>query len=138
MCLPFLSESLASPSCLTALDRGYRAHPITLLLHVSVDCLCINKRSKVGQQVHVVARNVGRLRATSTKAAAVRRSGETFLRESAPCCQIFSFFSRLFFFPPCCHSGFLTAAQRESVRSWVRKRKVSLPKAKFGRGSCGF
>lgn len=62
-------------------------------------------------------------RATSTKAAAVRRSGETFLRESAPCCQIFSFFffPSLFFFSPCCHSGFLTAAQRESVRAWKRK-----------------
>lgn len=40
--------------------------------------------------------NVEQLRANSTKAAAVRRSGETFLKESAPCCQIFSFFSCLF------------------------------------------
>lgn len=46
------------------------------------------------------------------KNRAVRRSGETFLRESAPCCQIFSFFLLSFF--PCCHSG---SVERETGSS---------------------
>lgn len=51
--------------------------------------------------------------------------GGTFLKESAPCCQIFSFFSCLF--PPCCHSGFLTAG-RESVEPESGKEMHCLPK----------
>lgn len=54
--------------------------------------------------------------------------GGTFLKESAPCCQIFSFFSCLF--PPCCHSGFLTAG-RESVEPESGKEKQSITRLCF-------
>lgn len=62
---------------------------------------------------------------------AVWRSGETFLKESAPCCQIFSFFfssSCLFLFSPCCHSGFLSAvcAGGEAWSSETERERESL------------
>lgn len=53
--LPFLSESFASPSCLTALAcaTSSRSHPITVLVGFFVDCLCIKMCSKCSQNVHV-------------------------------------------------------------------------------------
>ncbi|CAJ1067925.1 Hypothetical predicted protein [Xyrichtys novacula] len=50
---------------------------------------------------------------------AVWRSGETFLRESAPCCQIFSFFFPPFFFPSVAIEDFraeLSRGRHEGLR----------------------
>lgn len=56
-------------------------------------------------------------------------SGETFfLKESAPCCQIFSFFlffSCLFF--PCCHSGFSERCCAQRGREICRRRGKKNP-----------
>lgn len=135
MYLPFLSESLASPSCLTALvcETGYRSHPITRLLDFLPTVYAPRGVQKLAQK-STLKRECRQTARKNHKEWAVWRSGETFLKESAPCCQIFSFFSCLFF--PCCHSGFLSAVQREAWRSeaaWVRKRQEQLINVSLGR-----
>lgn len=74
--LPFLSESLASPSCLTVWEcaAGYRSHPITLLLHFLSTVRALKRRSKSQPRSPRCGASVDQLRGNSTKAAAMWRN----------------------------------------------------------------
>lgn len=131
--LPFLSESLASPSCLTVWEcaAGYRSHPITLLLHCLSTVRALKTRSKSQPRSPRCGANVDQLRGNSTKAAAVWRNFSQGKCAMLSNLFLFFFFFFLSFFP-CCHSGALTAARRESVGARVRKRKAPLMKVSLG------
>lgn len=94
MRLPFLWGALASPSCLAALlgATASRSRPITLLSPLLIQRPLITTCAGISPKSPRRSGSVDKLRGNQWKNGAVRRSGATFLNQSAPCCHSFSFF----------------------------------------------
>lgn len=128
--LPFLSESLASPSRFPA--TGYRSHPITLFVDF-VTVYATRTLPSVAKKVHVAAKELTKCE-ERLKNGAVWLFRRNFFSQGK-CAMLsnlflFSFFLFfLVFFSPCCHSGFSErcCAQREAGRSaGVGRRKIQI------------
>lgn len=115
--LPFLSESLASPSRLPA--TGYRSHPITLFVDF-VTVYATRTLPSVAKKVHVAAKELTKCE-ERLKNGAVWLFRRNFFSQGK-CAMLsnlflFSFFF-LVFFPPVAIADFLSAAaHREAGRS---------------------
>lgn len=115
--LPFLSESLASPSRLPA--TGYRSHPITLFVDF-VTVYATRTLPSVAKKVHVAAKELTKCE-EKLKNGAVWLFRRNFFSQGK-CAMLsnlflFSFFFLVFFSPVAIADFLSAAAHREAGRS---------------------